>query len=200
MRTSSFTLPSLVAALALAACAPVEVHRLDARAEKDVSGRWNDTDARLVAEEMISDSLSRPWLGAAAKRLGRAPVVVVGQVRNQSMEHIATDLFVEALQRALINSGKVAFVASADERRQVRDERLDQDTNASDATRKAHGEETGADYVLSGAINATQDKADGRAVVFYQVNLKLLDVASNQIAWNGQKQIKKLVTRASVSW
>jgi uncharacterized protein (TIGR02722 family) len=186
--------------LLLAACAPVQVQRLDARAERDLSGRWNDTDARLVAEEMVADSLSRPWLQLAAGRLARPPVVVVGQVRNQSMEHIATDLFVEALQRALINSGKVAFVASADERRQLRDERLDQDTNASDATRKAHGEEAGADYVLSGAINATQDRSGGESVLFYQVNLKLLDVASNQIAWNGQKQIKKQVSRASVTW
>ena len=186
--------------LAVAACAPVEVRRLDARAEKDVTGRWNDTDARLVAEEMIADSLSRPWLAAAAARLQRTPVVIVGQVRNQSMEHISTDFFVESLQRALINSGKVAFVASADERRQLRDERRDQDVNASDASRKAHGEETGADYALSGTINSSQDKADGRAVLFYQVNLKLLDVATNQIVWNGQKQIKKQVTRASVTW
>jgi uncharacterized protein (TIGR02722 family) len=191
---------ALALLLLSAACAPVQVQRLDARAQRDLSGRWNDTDARLVADEMVADSLSRPWLQLAAGRLGRTPVVVVGQVRNQSMEHIATDLFVEALQRALINSGKVAFVASADERRQLRDERLDQDTNASDATRKAHGEEAGADYVLSGAINATQDRSGGESVLFYQVNLKLLDVASNQIAWNGQKQIKKQVSRASVTW
>jgi len=200
MRTTTLSLLLLCAGGAASACAPVKVQRLDAREERDLSGRWNDTDARLVAEEMIADSLSRPWLAAAGGKLGRTPTVVVGQVRNQSMEHIATDIFVEALQRALINSGKVAFVASADERRQLRDERLDQDTNASDATRKAHGEETGADFVLSGAINSTLDRSGGESVVFYQVNLKLLDVASNQIAWNGQKQIKKQVSRASVTW
>jgi uncharacterized protein (TIGR02722 family) len=193
-------LAPLLGILHLGACAPVSVQRLDARAERDLSGRWNDTDARLVAEEMIADSLTRPWLEAASRRLGRTPTVIVGQVRNLSMEHVATDLFVEALQRALINSGKVAFVASAEERGQLRDERLDQDTNASDGTRKAHGEETGADYVLSGAINSTQDRVGGQSIVFYQVNLKLLDVGSNQIAWNGQKQIKKQVSRASVTW
>jgi len=191
---------ALLLPLTLCACPPTHVQRLDARAERDVSGRWNDTDARLVADEMIADTLSRPWLANATSKLGRPPTVVVGQVRNQSMEHIATDLFVEALQRALINSGKVAFVASADERKQLRDERLDQDTNASDDTRKAHGEEAGADFVLSGAINATKDASGGSAVLFYQVNLKLLDVASNQIAWNGQKQIKKQVTRARATW
>lgn len=192
---------ALAALLAsLAACAPVQVRRMDTKEEKDLSGRWNDTDARLVAEEMIPDSLGRPWLPAAQQRLGRTPAVVVGLVRNQSLEHINTDSFVEALQRALINSGKVAFVASQDERGQLRDERKDQDRNASDATRKAHGEEQGADYVLSGAINAIQDEVQGEKVVFYQVNLKLLDVQTNQIVWNGQKQIKKNVVRSAVTW
>ena len=92
----------------------------------------------------------------------------------------------------------MAFVASRDERQQLRDERLDQDRNASDATRKAQGEETGADFALSGAINAVQDEVAGEKVVFYQVNLKLLDVQSNQIVWNGQKQIKKVVVRSAV--
>lgn len=183
----------------LAACAPVQVRRMDTREEKDLSGRWNDTDARLVAEEMIPDSLGRPWLPAAQQRLGRAPTVIVGLVRNQSMEHVNTDSFVEALQRALINSGRVAFVASKEERGQLREERRDQDANASDATRKAHGEEQGADFVLSGTINAIQDEVQGEKVVFYQVNLKLLDVKTNQIVWNGQKQIRKNVVRAAVS-
>lgn len=191
---------TLAAALALAACAPVQVRRMDQREEKDLSGRWNDTDARLVADELIPDSLGRPWLPTARERLGRTPTVIVGIVRNQSLEHINTDSFVEALQRALINSGRVAFVASREERGQLRDERRDQDQNASDATRKAHGEESGADFVLSGAINAIQDEIQGEKVVFYQVNLKLLDVQTNQIVWNGQKQIRKNVVRSSVTW
>ncbi len=192
---------SLAASLAaLAACAPVQVRRMDVQEQKDLSGRWNDTDARLVADEMIPDSLGRAWLPAAQQRLGRAPTVVVGGVRNQSLEHLNTDSFVEALQRALINSGRVAFVASKEERSLLREERKDQDENASDATRKSHGEEQGADYVLSGAINAIQDEVEGEKVVFYQINLKLLDVKTNQIVWNGQKQIRKNVVRAPVTW
>ena len=202
--TPSRALLALAAALASVACAPVQVNRMDVKEQKDLSGRWNDTDARLVAEEMIGDSLARPWLPTAQQRLKRTPTVIVGGVRNQSMEHINTDTFVEELQRALINSGQVSFVASKDERLQLREERLDQDANASDATRKAHGEEQGADYVLSGAINTIQDEASGisgsEKVVFYQVNLKLLDVKTSQIVWNGQKQIKKNVVRAPVTW
>ena len=191
---------ALIAASVMSACGGTSVQRMDAGEVKDVSGRWNDTDSRLVAEEMISDCLSRPWYGKAQSELGKNPTVIVGAVKNQSQEHIATDTFVEDLQRSLINSGKVEFVANKNERGEVREERMDQDTNASDETRKAHGQETGADFMLSGAINQIVDSEGGKAVVFYQTNLKLLNMKTHQIAWNGQKKLKKFVKKARASW
>jgi len=195
------TLAFLAGALALSACGGTQVKRMDVSDVKDLSGRWNDTDSRLVAQEMIQDCLARPWLqNASSSKSGKAPTVIVGTIRNQSHEHINTDTFVEDLQRELINSGKVEFVASKNERGEVRDERLDQDTNSSEETRKAHGQESGADYVLSGSINTIEDQEGGETVVLYQTNLKLLNMTSNQIAWNGQKKIKKDVKRSRASW
>ncbi len=195
-------LPALVAlgsTLAFSACA-TSVTRMDPNAVKDISGRWDDTDSRLVADEMITDCLSRPWLADAQQKLGKNPTVIVGRVRNQSQEHIATDTFIEDLQRSLINSGKVDFVASRNERGDVRDERMDQDTNASAATRNANGQETGANFMLSGVINSIVDQEGGRAVIFYQVDLKLLNMTTNEIAWIGQKKLKKFVERPRASW
>jgi uncharacterized protein (TIGR02722 family) len=192
-------LPVAFLAVAMSACG-TSVQRMDAGEVKDVSGRWNDTDSRLVAEEMISDCLSRPWYSDARTALGKNPTVIVGTVKNQSQEHISTDTFLEDLQRSLINSGKVEFVASKGERGEVRDERLDQDTNATEETRKAHGKETGADYMLSGALNQIVDQEGGKAVVFYQTNLKMLNMKTHQIVWNGQKKLKKFVTRARASF
>ncbi len=189
----------VVLALAMSACG-TSVQRMDAGEVKDVSGRWNDTDSRLVAEEMIADCLSRPWYAAANSKLGKNPTVIVGTVKNQSQEHINVETFVEDLQRSLINSGKVEFVASKGERGEVRDERLDQDTNAEESTRKAHGQEIGADFMLSGALNQIVDQEGGKAVVFYQTNLKMLDMKSNKIVWNGQKKIKKFVKRSKAGW
>ncbi|MFI5350215.1 MAG: penicillin-binding protein activator LpoB [Elusimicrobiota bacterium] len=182
----------------LSACG-TSVKRMDANEVVDVSGRWNDTDSRLVAEEMISDCLSRPWYATAQSALGKNPTVIIGTVRNQSSEHIAVDTFVEDLQRSLINSGKVEFVASKSERGDVRDERADQDTHASEETRAANGQETGANFMLSGTVNSIVDQEGGKAVVFYQTNLKLLNMKTHQIAWNGQKKIKKYVTRSRTS-
>jgi penicillin-binding protein activator len=198
-RYRSSTLFFLSALLLAVGCGGTQVKRMDVDEVKDLSGRWNDTDSRLVAQEMMTDCLSRPWIAKATKG-SKAPTVIVGSVRNQSHEHIATDTFVEDLQRELINSGKVEFVASKGERGDVRDERLDQDSNADEETRKAHGKETGADFMLSGVISTIQDKEGGKEVVLYQTNLKLLNMQSNQIVWNGQKKIKKFISRARASW
>ncbi len=190
---------SLLVLPLLFACA-TKVERMDTHEIKDVSGRWNDTDSQMVAQEMITDCLNSGWYSKATARLGKEPTVIVGSVYNDSMEHINTGAFVEEMQRALINSGKVNFVASQSERGEVRQERLEQDEFASEETRKAFGREVGADYMLSGTLNSIVDSQSKKAVVFYQVNMKLIDIETNQIVWNGQKQIKKYVTRSKVSW
>ena len=190
----------LLLAPVLSGCGETQVKREDVNTVQDLSGHWNDTDSRLVAEEMIRDCLSRPWIGNYQSSKGRQPTVIVGTVSNQSHEHIATDAFVENLQRELINSGKVQFVANKDERGEVRDERADQDSNASEDTRKANGQETGADFMLSGKITEIVDQDGGKSVVYFQTNLKLLNMQSHQIAWNGENKIKKFVKRAKGSF
>jgi len=178
-----------------------KVKRVETNLVKDVSGAWNDTDAQMVAQEMITDCLQGGWYNKyLAKSGGKEPVVIVGTVTNESSEHINTRVFVEEMQRALINSGKVDFVASKGERGEIRDERLEQDEFASESTRKAFGKEVGADFMLSGVLSSIVDKSGSKALVFYQTNLKLINVETNQIVWNGQKQIKKYVTRSKVSW
>ncbi len=181
------------------ACSP-SVKRVETNLVKDVGGGWNDTDAQMVAQEMITDCLNSGWYPKYTAKKGKEPVVIVGTVSNNTMEHINTGVFVEEMQRALINSGKVDFVASSTERGELRTERLDQDEFASEETRKAFGKEIGADFMLSGVLNSVVDQASSKSLVFYQVNLKLINLETNQIVWNGQKQIKKYVKRSKVSW
>lgn len=176
-----------------------KVERMDTDVTKDLSGKWNDTDSRLVAETMIQECLEGPWYAKAVKETkGKEPVVIVGTVRNDSMEHINTATFIEEMQRALINSGKVEFVASSAERGEIRQERLEQDEYASEETRKAFGREVGADYMLSGVLSSIIDQEGRKSVIFYQVNLKLINIETNKILWNGQKQIKKYVAKKSL--
>jgi len=177
-----------------------KVTRIDVDETVDLSGAWNDTDSRLVAEEMISDALSHPWTSDFAGKKGRAPAVIVGTVRNFSHEHINMNTFVADMERALVNSGRIEFVASSDERGEIREERADQDLNASEETRNEAGQETGADFMLKGQINTIVDVEDDEQVRYYQVDLTMISLADNRKVWLGQKKIKKLVENASVRY
>ncbi len=185
--------------LSLAACS-TSVKRMEVEEVKDLSGAWNDTDSRLVAEEMIADALARPWLDNHTRDKKKSPVVIVGEVRNLSHEHINVNTFIADLDRALLNSGKVEFVASRTERGEVREERKDQDIHSREETRKAMGQETGADYMLKGTINTIID-AEGRTQIrYYQTDLTLISLADNRKVWAGQKKIKKEVKRSNLRY
>lgn len=126
------------------------------------------------------------------------PAVIVGEIRNLSHEHINVNTFVGDIERALINSGKVDFVASSEEREEIREERKDQDVHAREDTRKAMGMEIGADFMLKGSINSILDAEGKRQVRYYQIDLNLISLADNRVTWIGQKKIKKFVTKASL--
>ena len=171
------------------------MERIEVGEVRDLSGRWNDTDSRLVSEEMVADLLSRPWVEDFRRREGRPPAVIVGEVLNLGHEHINVRTFVLDIERALINSGKVVFVASKTEREELREERRDQELHAREDTRKPMGRELGADFMLKGTINTIFDTEGRRQVRYYQVDLTLIDLADNRKVWLGQKKIKKFVTK-----
>jgi len=182
--------------LSLVGCG-TKVTRVDVDEVHDLSGKWNDTDSRLVSEEMIADVLSRNWLNEFYRDHNGLPTVIVGELRNLSHEHINLNTFVSDMERELINSGKVQFVASSDERREIRDERADQELHAREDTRKEMGQEIGADYMLKGTINTIVDHEGKQAIKYYQVDLTLIDMADNRKVWVGQKKIKKLVEKGA---
>ncbi|MCK4705128.1 MAG: penicillin-binding protein activator LpoB [Gammaproteobacteria bacterium] len=190
-------LMSILLVLGLVACAPT-ITREDPNSVKDLSGNWNDTDSRKVSQEMIQDVLSQRWLSKFTAQKNQMPTLIVGKVRNLSHEHINTRTFIADIQRALINSGEVSFVASSEERGEIRSERKDQDLHASEASRKAMGNEAGADFMLKGTINTIIDAIEGEQVRFYQVDLTLIDLSNNRMVWAGQQKIKKSVARSGI--
>jgi uncharacterized protein (TIGR02722 family) len=198
MKASRLILAAACGTLLLAGCSTnPKVERISPDQVTDVSGYWNDTDANQTSQEMIGQMLSEPWLGNfEGVNGGKAPTVIVGGITNLSSEHISTSTFIDDIQRNLINSGKVQFVAGKDQRSEVRDERKDQDLNATSATRSAMGQETGADFMMQGTINTIIDAAGETSVKFYQVDLRLINMHNNLIVWTGQKKIKKVVQRS----
>ena len=184
----------LAAILIFSNCGPSrKVERMDPNTATDISGRWNDTDAKLVADEMIKDVLDRPWRTNFEMKNGKKPVVIIGQVRNKTSEHIDAGFFIKSMERTFINSGTVSVVQSGEERNEVREERNDQQTFSSEETRKKWGKEKGADFMLNGVIMSVVDQYKKQKTVKYQVNLELTNLETNEKVWIGEKEIKKFI-------
>lgn len=196
--TSILGVAVLGCTLVLAGCSGnPSVERVDPNQEIALTDRWNDEDSRLVAKEMMQDMLTFPWLSRYNMSVddARRPTVIIHSIRNKTSEHIPSETFINDIKRELLRSGEVDFVVSGDERDEVREERRDQELNASSETQAQMGQETGANFALSGSINSFVDQLDDTRVTSYQVDMKLIDMTTNREVWNGQKKIKKKMSR-----
>lgn len=192
MKSKFLSISLLVMIFFLAACSR-SVTRVSPDQQIDLSGRWNDTDSKLVAEEMIRDVLNRPWKSDFQSAFNRRPVVIVGIVSNRSSEHIESETFIKDVEREFINSGMVRVVQNAEFREKLREERADQGEFASPETQARWGRELGADFMMFGVINSTTDSYKKEKVVNYKVNLELANLETNEKVWIGDKEIKKFI-------
>jgi len=193
MHYNSLFLLVVVAALLQACSSGRQVTRVDPNTQIDISGRWNDTDSKQVAEEMISDALSKPWLVRFNANNDKIPVLIIGDVLNSSHEHISAETFIKDIERAFINSGQVRIVENNYFRDKLREEVDNQQVNATEETRKKIAQELGADLMMFGSINSTVDEYKKERLVNYKVNMELVLLQSTEKVWIGDKEIKKYI-------
>ena len=176
----------------------VSVDRIDASTAIDLSGYWNDTDIRIVAETLVKDCVNAPAIENYIRNNRMLPVVIVGSFKNDTDEHIDTSIIAKKFETALINSGKVDFVASSSERQEIREERLEQQEWASEETAKRLANEYGADFMLIGSVKTSVDMIDNKTVRTYFVYAELIDIETNRKLWIGENsEIKKLITKSN---
>ena len=193
MKKSLLIFLPLAALFVFSSCAH-KVTRVDPSEQIDLSGRWNNTDSRLVAEDMIKQVLGGNWItDYMAAKAGQRPTVIVGIVTNKSHEHIEAETFMKDLEASFVNTGKVRLVQGGKKREELRTEKADQQSNASASTMKKFGLEQGADFILQGSINSIVDSQKREKVVYYQVNLELTNIETNEVVALPEKKIAKYI-------
>jgi uncharacterized protein (TIGR02722 family) len=173
-----------------------KVTRVDADTQTDLSGYWNDTDVRIVCDSLIQACLESPRVSQEIARKGRLPVILIGRFRNDSDEHIDTSIISKTMEIAIFNSGKADFVAGGDNREELRSERQDQQSNASENTAAALGNETGADFLLTGSVKTIvdQDRTGRTSTRTYFVSAEMTNIETNTRLWMDQNdEIKKVI-------
>ena len=193
MKRILIVLPLVASLIFLTACANRKVTRIDPNQQTDLSGRWNDSDSRLVANELITQILTGAWRTNFEQKYNRKPVLIVGSIKNKSSEQIDPITFIKDLEKASINSGTVSIVQSGEERNLLREERNEQQTFSSEDSKKKWGREKGADFMINGVISSIVDQHKNQKTVYYQINLELTDLETNEKVWIGDKKIKKAI-------
>ncbi|MCY1635519.1 penicillin-binding protein activator LpoB [Marinifilum sp. D737] len=191
----SFRLFVFALALVSFASCSRQVTRVSPDQQIDLSGRWNDTDSKLAAEALIDQVLNQGWISDYQKEFNKKPVVTVGLIMNKSSEHIDADTYIKDIEKAILNDGRVRLVQAGAKREELRQERADQQDFASKETIKKWGRELGADFILQGDITSIIDSYKKEKVRYYQLNLELTNLETNELVWIGDKKIKKYVNR-----
>ena len=202
MKTTTIILIVLSTALLLISCAPAQptrtVTRVDAGTQIDLSGFWNDTDVRLVCEALINNFLASERIIEAIQTMGRRPVVIVGNFRNESDEHINTAIISQIMEDVILNTGRLDFVAGGALRDELRRERQDQQSQASEETASRLAQEHGADFMMTGSVRTMQDRAGNERVRSYFVRAEITDIESNRRIWtHTNSEIKKVIGQSS---
>jgi len=173
------------AVLLLSACGTT-VRRIEPGRERDLSGYWNSIDVRIVCEYLIDDALRSPRVTNEMQRLGRTPAVIVGRFRNESSEHIDTQILTDTFEAVIFNTGRLNFVSGGEVRDEIREERWDQQEHASPETMARLRNEVGADFMLTGTVRSVIDRSGNRMYRTYYVTAILTDIETNARIWIGQ--------------
>lgn len=134
----------------LALCAAVAkkgTTRVDSNETIDLDGFWNDSDVKIVCDDLINQCVTSPRVARFEEDNGRLGTVIIGKISNKSSEYIDTSIVAKRFQNAIINSGVLEFVSDSSERQALRAEKRDQDQHASEDSAKAMDNEVRCEQV-----------------------------------------------------
>lgn len=196
MKKFAFLFAAVFTGLIMVSCGSTKVSRVDSDEVIDLDGYWNESDVRIVCDSLIEECISSPRIAKFEGQQGRAPVVIIDSIRNQSSEHIDTSIVEKKFQTAIINSGVMEFVSSSTERQALREEKADQADHSTYDTAKEMDQEAGADFMLKGSVKTIVQSAGDKTVRTYYVYAELHDIKTNKIVWMAENDsIKKVIKR-----
>ena len=175
-----------------------QIDREDPQDVADLDYRFDEDDARQIYRGMAADALSKPWIDEWMRgHEGARPIIVVGNVRNETEDYINPDLFTDPIREELLNSGRVRVFVEKDLRSELREERIStQEFSRPEYIRKV-ANEISADFMMVGAIKDQKERSrDLKKIInYYQTTLELIDVESGEVVWIQTEEIEKRAKR-----
>ncbi len=142
---------------------------------------------------MIVDCLSWAWVRAHKGSQGGKPVVTVGIIQDQTGEGLDIKTFKADLEREISAADQVSFIASQSGPTLTKQENPDRNDYASRATINLIRAETGADFVLVGAITHGTESLEGEGITCYQTELEMINSKTMAKVWRGTRKVWKAI-------
>lgn len=194
IKLSSFA-AALVMMAGLAGCSSSPtVSYTDPNAVDTTSTGFGSTDLQTTTAQMVDQMLSSPMVRNLTAN--SQPVIFIGGITNNTSDIIDTTGITNAISTRLINSGQFQFVDMSQVNAVKAQLNYQQSSGLVDPkTAVAIGQQIGAQYMLYGDISSIVQQNSSQQSVFYQVTMKLLNLRTNVIVWQGEQQIRKVATQ-----
>lgn len=181
----------------LSSCTPIVVERQSSDTEVNLSGQWNDTDARIMANSISDQFLKSDWV---KQQFSGKPTIVFDRIENKTMEHVETGAILKLLEQKLLESNKFTILASGTSRQAARREKKDYEKNNEAPSGIKISKEKEAKYILQGVLHSILDQLQDDKTIYYQLTLNVVEIKQNKLVWSGHKQVKKLILKPSMTW
>ncbi|MEO0334929.1 MAG: penicillin-binding protein activator LpoB [Pseudomonadota bacterium] len=151
-----------------------------------LNDKWSESDMQKVVRDLVASATTHYSISSAK----RPPLVMVTRLQNKTSEHIDTQSITDMVRVELMRGGRVQFVDKA-ARDDIADEIEYQKNNASATTRKAGGQQTGADFILNGRLDSIVQQAGRDKSVYYKITMQMTNLKTGVMVWSDYKQIRK---------
>lgn len=157
--------------------------------------KFNENDMQLMANTMVNSLIEYEDIKNSTDR----PLIMVGRVRNRTSEHVDMKAMTDKIRTALIRSGKFQF-SDKDAREELAEEYEYQTSGfVNPETAKSRGNQASVDFIITGDLSSNVQQVGKDKVVYYKLNVNLVDVDKNIIAWADEREVRKIYKKRRIS-
>lgn len=179
----------LILSLFVSACASKVTYE-DAGDVETVTTGFGSTDLQQSSITLVDSLLTTEHIVTLLE--GRRPVLFIDGIQNKTSEHIDTESITDTISTKLINTGKFRFIdmSKVDAVKKQYNYQLNSGL-VDESTAVKVGQQIGAEYMLYGNISSIVKRSDKTKDVYMKTTLKLMDIRTGIIEWQGEKEIRK---------
>jgi uncharacterized protein (TIGR02722 family) len=149
----------------------------------------------LMKKNMASLTTSPIWNNW--KGSGSPPVVAIWPIKNDTSEHLDDQMLtlLSDMETELINSGVVAVVSRERQKEMMAEANMQQGADFNPAMAAQIGRQIGAQYFLTGKLQAVDERQKGERRVQYTLFMQVIEVENSLVRFQTKSERTKAIVR-----